>query len=265
MSSRTDLKTVDSWSDEVALCSSVIKSLGGPLEILEAGCGLEWPINLDGIDYRLTGIDLNADALQRRVEKVGDLDEAILGDLTVKGTIPPGRYDVIYSSFVLEHIHDAEAALALMLDGLKPGGLLLLRIPDRDAVYGWTTRRTPFSAHLAYYRYFVGYPDAGKPGHPPFRTYHAPVISRHGIRAFCDNNECTIVEERGHTYYVRGKGLRVRIVRAYAKALWALSFGVLAWRHNNLTYVIRKAEPVKSANAVHRAAGFGQSSTTPTG
>lgn len=39
MSSRTDLKTVDSWSDEVALCSSVIKSLGGPLEILEAGCG----------------------------------------------------------------------------------------------------------------------------------------------------------------------------------------------------------------------------------
>ncbi|WP_247649837.1 class I SAM-dependent methyltransferase [Mycobacterium ulcerans] len=136
MSSRTDLKTVDSWSDEVALCSSVIKSLGGPLEILEAGCGLEWPINLDGIDYRLTGIDLNADALQRRVEKVGDLDEANLGDLTVKGTIPPGRYDVIYSSFVLEHIHDAEAALALMFDGLKPGGLLLLRIPDRDAAYG---------------------------------------------------------------------------------------------------------------------------------
>lgn len=135
---------------------------------------LEWPINLDGIDYRLTGIDLNADALQRRVEKVGDLDEAILGDLTVKGTIPPGRYDVVYSSFVLEHIHDAEAALALMLDGLKPGGLLLLRIPDRDAVYGWTTRHTPFSAHLATTATSWVTPT---PGSPAIRRF-APTMRR---------------------------------------------------------------------------------------
>lgn len=242
MSSRRELKTVDSWNEEVALVSSIIKSLGGPLEILEAGCGLDWPLDLAGVDYRLTGIDLDAAALQKRVETVGDLTEAIIGDLTVPATIPPGRYDVIYSSFVLEHIHDAEGAIVNMVNGLKPGGLLVLRIPDRDSVYGWTTRRMPFQVHIAYYRYFVRYPDAGKPGHSPFPTYYAPLISRDGIRDFCERSGCSILEERGHTYYVRGAGMRVRVARMYAKALWALSFGALAWRHNNLTYVLRKSD-----------------------
>lgn len=242
MSTRTELKTVDTWDEELTLLSSIIKGLVGPLEILEAGCGRAWPLRLDGVDYRLTGIDLDADALQSRVDTIGDLNEAIIGDLSVKGTIPPGRYDVIYSAFVLEHIRDAEGALVLMLDGLKPGGLLLLRIPDRDSVYGWTARRTPFQAHVAYYRYFLGLTDAGKPGHMPYPTYHAPVVSRDGIRDFCNRHGCSILEEWAHTGYVRGTGSRVQITRTYAKTLWALSFGALAWRHNNLTYVIRKSE-----------------------
>lgn len=245
MSTRTELQTVDSWAEEVMLCSSIIKSLDGPLEILEAGCGPAWSLDLGVVNYRLTGIDLDAHALQRRVDTIGDLDEAIVGDLTVPGTIPRGRYDVIYSSFVLEHIRDAEGALTLMLDGLKPGGLLLLRIPDRDSVYGWTARHTPFLAHVAYYRYFLGLADTGKPGHPPYRTYYAPLISRAGMQDFCDRHGCSILEERGHTYYVRGTSTRVRITRAYAKALWASSLGALAWRHNNLTYAIRKPGPAK--------------------
>ncbi|MBW0014544.1 MAG: class I SAM-dependent methyltransferase [Mycobacterium sp.] len=242
MSARTDLQTVDSWNEGVTLVSSIIKALGGPLEILEAGCGLEWPLNLEGVDYRLTGIDLSADALQSRVETMGDLHEAIVGDLAAPATIQPGSYDVVYSSFVLEHIPDAQGALANMLNGLKPGGLLVLLIPDRCSAYGWTARRTPFWVHVAYYRYFLRYPDAGKPGHSPFPTYYAPLISRAGIRDFCKKHGCSILEERGHTYYVRGNGARVRLTRAYAKSLWALSFGSLAWRHNNLTYVIRKSE-----------------------
>ncbi|MGV7255907.1 class I SAM-dependent methyltransferase [Mycobacterium kansasii] len=242
MSTRPELKTVDVYNEDAILVSSIIKDLGRPLEILEAGCGLDWPLDLDGVDYRLTGIDLDKDALQSRIQKMGDLHEAIIGDLAAPATIPASRYDVIYNSFVLEHIPDAEGALINMLNGLKPGGLLVLRIPDRDSVYGWTARRMPFRLHIAYYRYFVRYPHAGKPGHSPFPTYYAPLISRAGIRDFCNRNGCTILEERGHTYYVRGTDVRVRITRAYAKALSAISLGALSWRHNNLTYVIRKGE-----------------------
>jgi SAM-dependent methyltransferase len=241
MSRRVEPDFVDDWETDVEILSSTIKRLSGPLQILEAGCGRHaWPLNLDGVSYRLTGIDLDAQALENRVATIGDLHEAILGDLSVKGTIAENRYDVIYSSFVLEHIRDAEGALENMLRGLKPGGILLLRMPDRDSVFGWTVRHTPFSAHVAYYRYFLGAADAGKPGHAPYPTYYAPVVSRDGVRDFCARHGCSILEELGHTYYVRGANPRARITRAYARTMSALSFGALAWRHNNLTYVIRK-------------------------
>lgn len=234
------LKTVETWDADAEFLSSSIKQLKGPLEILEAGCGRKWPLNLDGVDYRLTGIDLDAHALESRVATVGDLHEAIVGDLTERGTITESRYDVIYSSFVLEHIRDAEGALENMFRGLRPGGILLLRIPDGDSVFGWTAKHTPFSVHIAYYRYVQGYADAGKPGHAPYHAYYAPVVSRDGIRNFCAKNGYSILEEAAHTYYARGATARARITRAYAKAVSALSFGTLAWRHDNLTYVIQK-------------------------
>jgi SAM-dependent methyltransferase len=235
-----ELRTVDSWEADAELLSSTIKRLPGPLQILEAGCGREWPLSLGGVDYRLTGIDLDTHALKSRMESVGDLDEAIVGDLSELGTIPEGRYDVIYSSFVLEHIRDAERALENMVRGLAPGGILLLRIPDRNSVFGWTVRHTPHRFHIAYYRYFLGISDAGKPGHAPYRAYHAPIVSRDGIRAFCDKHGCEILDEVGHTYYAQGHEPRVRVTRAYVRAMSALSFGRLPWRHNNLTYAIRK-------------------------
>ncbi|OBK74422.1 bifunctional 2-polyprenyl-6-hydroxyphenol methylase/3-demethylubiquinol 3-O-methyltransferase UbiG [Mycobacterium sp. 1274761.0] len=241
MSQKSAIKHVGSWEDDDAILSSAIKRLDGPLEILEAGCGRRWSLDLDGVDYRLTGIDLDADALNSRITIEGDLDEAIVADLSVAGTIETGRYDVIFSSYVLEHIDDAETALDNMINGLKPGGLLLLRIPDRDSVQGWTARNTPFSVHVAYYRHVVGYRDAGKPGHAPYPTFHAPVVSRKGIRDFCEQRGCTVLEEFGHTAYIQGNGAKTRLIRAYVRGVSALSSGALAWQHNNLTFIIRKS------------------------
>lgn len=178
--------------------------------------------------------------MESRLATEGDLDDAIVADLSVPGTIEEGRYDVIFSSYVLEHIQDAEIALDNMVNGLRPGGILLLRIPDRDSVQGWTVRHTPFSVYVAYYRYVVGYGDAGKPGHPPYPTFHATIVSRKGIRDFCDKHGCSVLEELGHTSYIRGAGAKTRLIRAYVRAMSILSFGALAWQHNNLTYIIRK-------------------------
>jgi len=240
MSQQLAIRTVDSWEEDDAILSSAIKRLDGPLEILEAGCGRRWTLDVEGVDYRLTGIDLDADALQSRVSMIGDLDEAIVGDLSLKGAIPEARYDVIFSSYVLEHVHEAEAALENMVNGLKPGGLLLLRIPDRDSVQGWTARNTPHGVHIAYYRHVADYPDAGKPGHPPYPTVHAPIVSRKSIRDFCDKHGCEILEEHGHTAYIQGTSVKTRLIRLYVRTMSLLSFRRLAWEHNNLTYIIRK-------------------------
>ena len=68
-----------------------------PLEILEAGCGREWNIDIDGVDVRMTGIDLDEEALAYRRDVVGDLDEAIHGDLRAVG-LRRDFYDVVYSA-----------------------------------------------------------------------------------------------------------------------------------------------------------------------
>jgi SAM-dependent methyltransferase len=237
------LQYVESWAADVDLLVRNIKQQAqaqGHLKILEAGCGRRWSLNLDGVAYTLTGIDLDPAALKIRMEELRDLHDGILGDLCTPGLIPRDTYDVVYSSYVLEHIPEAEIALENMVQGLKRGGILILRIPDPDGVWGWTAEHTPLSVHVAYYKFVLKYANAGKPGFGPYPTCYAKVVSRQGLRDFCERHNCTIVEERGHNYYLRARNLATLATRIYAQALSFLSLGSLAWRHNNLTYVIRK-------------------------
>ena len=51
----------------------VVAHLGevdGPMKILEAGCGRRWEIRLEPKDYHLTGVDLDAHALDHRLSEV---------------------------------------------------------------------------------------------------------------------------------------------------------------------------------------------------
>ncbi|MGH9955766.1 MAG: methyltransferase domain-containing protein, partial [Pyrinomonadaceae bacterium] len=75
---------------------------------------------------------------------------------------------VIYNSFVLEHIEDASQVLQNSTRWLKPGGIVVLKIPDPDSVCGFITRVTPHWFHVFYYRYLLGARNAGKPGYAPY-------------------------------------------------------------------------------------------------
>lgn len=209
---------------------------GEPLAVLEAGCGRQWPLDVQGLEIRLTGVDMDAAALGMRT----DLDCAIVGDLRDAQLLPRGAYDLIYNSFVLEHVDGAERVLENFVSWLRPGGLLILRFPDRESAYGFAARMTPFRLHVLYKRWIEGMPDAGKPGFDPYPTHYDRVITRRGIREFCSRHGCRILEEYGSGFYMRGRlGLLRRIG---AIGLWTMSLGRLAWRHNNLTYVIRSGE-----------------------
>ncbi|MBK1646986.1 hypothetical protein CKO25_20705 [Thiocapsa imhoffii] len=212
-----------------------------PLSILEAGCGRAWPLKLSGISYRLTGVDIDEKALNARKIIVKDLDDSIIGDLRTLD-IQDRKYDVVYSSYVLEHITHAERALENMTRWLKPGGLLILRIPDRDSVYGFITRITPFWVHVFYKKYVKKIKHAGEEGFGPYPTVHDHIISRNGIHEFCKRNGLVIKEEYGKASYLNGKGIVPILSRAFAIAVSAMSLGKLRWEHNNLTYIIVKPE-----------------------
>lgn len=211
-----------------------------PLRILEAGCGNRWPLKLT-VPYTLTAVDVDAHALEIRKSKMRDVDELIVGDLRRGDLVPEGHFDVIYNSFVLEHVDGAEGVLDNFFRWLTPGGLLIVRIPDRDSVYGFLTRITPFWSHVLLKRYVYHNPNAGKPGFDPYPTFHDRVVSRKGIHAYCERNGHSIKDEAGYANYLPRQRPLSTLSRAFVRSLSRLSFGRLEWRYNNLTFVIQKS------------------------
>lgn len=218
----------------------------GELSMLEAGCGNSWQLQLPGVQYVLTGVDLNQDALDIRKFEKRDLHEAVLGDLRTV-SLDESKFDVIYNSFVLEHIAGAEQVLDNFLRWLRPGGLLILRIPDPRSVYGMLSRVTPFWFHVFYKRRIAGIKTAGKPGYDPFPTIYDAIVSREGIHHWCATNGLLLKEEIGWNYQIGRPGLVSLGVRTFIKALHLFSFGTFADDHVNLTYVIEKSATAKAS------------------
>jgi SAM-dependent methyltransferase len=211
----------------------------GRLEILEAGCGRTWSLVLPGVAYRLTGVDLDAHALEARRTLTRDLDEAVVGDLR-SVALAPGSFDVIFCAYVLEHVEGARAALENFARWLKPGGLLILRVPDRDSAFGFVARHTPFWFHVAVWRYVYGSAEAGKLGHAPYPAHYDPVLGAEAVQAFCRATGLELRHLLGHSG-LEGPGLRRRLSLAFLRALHVLSGGRLSADHNNLTFLIEKA------------------------
>jgi SAM-dependent methyltransferase len=230
---RSDLELFEARVREYAYAHARV------LRILEAGCGRRWDLDLAGVDFCLTGVDVNADSMRMRIENEGDLDEAIVGDLR-EVALSPEFYDVIYCSFLLEHVAGAEKVLDRLLAALKPGGLLLLRIPDGDSVYGFMARNSPHWLHVQYKRRIQRKKLAGTPGHGPFPTVYDPVISWKGITAYCARKGVEIVDAYSSNFHLDHFGGLAQVAdRGLRWVAWA-SRGRLTADHNNLALVIRK-------------------------
>ncbi|MEQ8383462.1 MAG: class I SAM-dependent methyltransferase [Coleofasciculus sp. A1-SPW-01] len=230
------------WDEENSriIRQYIQEHLSGSIKILEAGCGQKWDLNLQGIDYELTGIDLSQEALEIRKYKKKDLDKIIVGDLrTIE--LKEAEYDVIYSSYVLEHISDAEKVLDNMYNWLKPEGFLILRIPDAETVYGFLSKLSPFWLKILYKKYIQGRSNAGKPGYDPFPTVYEPFVSKSGIRNYCKKQGLNIKIEYSYAFDAKD------IFKAYpflgdviVNTVGALSLGNLASNRTDLLYIIQK-------------------------
>ncbi len=205
----------------------------GEINILEAGCGRAGYFDILGSGYKLTAIDIDKHALEE-FRKQNDLHEAILGDLRYV-ILKPGSYDVIFNAYVLEHIQGAEQVLENFVTWLKPSGLLIVYIPDRRSAYGFFASHTPHWCHTFFYRWVMGYRNAGKPGHVPYPTFYDKIVSREGIREFARKYKLQIREECG---YYKPPSALVSLLLGF---IYLLSFGYLASSHCNLLYVLEKS------------------------
>ena len=210
------------------------------VDVLEAGCGTKWPLRLPDLSLKIIGIDSDSDALAARQRLQGDLHRYIHGDL-VSAEFEPNSFDLIYCSYVLEHVSGAERVLENFVSWLRPGGILVLKIPDRNSVFGFVTRITPFTIHVWYKRYIKNNPNAGKEGHDPFPTYYDNVVSVSGIEAFVKKHRLDPVAMYKTDFYpARVSKIIVNTIRGIYRLVQFLSFGRLDGGHSGIAAVLRK-------------------------
>lgn len=215
------------------------------LEVLEAGCGQRWPISVEGVALRITGVDSDEAALRIRRETYGDLDVEICGDLRTVA-LPPKSFDIVYCSYVLEHVSGAESVLDRLVDALKPGGRLIIRIPDGLTVYGFLVRYSPHRIHIFYKRYVEGFQDAGKPGHAPYPTVYDQVVSRRGIHQYANTHGLRVVGEYGANTYLKNFGRAEPIVRWGVRLIALMSWGRLTATHSDIGLVIERPDEIET-------------------
>lgn len=237
------LKSARSYEEQdrwiVDAMRDVARQTGQPLRILEAGCGNRWPLDMGDTAYHLTGLDLDAAALELRLKVRRDLDVAIHGDLCT-AVLPKAAFDIVYSGYVLEHIREADLALENMVGALRSGGLLILRIPDPDTARALVTRNTPLAFHVFYYRHVMGRPLAGTPGHAPYETFYHPIISKVGMQRFAVLHALRWRGLFADEFVRDGKGMLGFCFRAGARLVSAASFGRFTNRYNDLVYLFEK-------------------------
>jgi SAM-dependent methyltransferase len=242
---------IGTWGEQMAVMGEAVRALGrrtGPLNVLEAGCGVSWGLDLGDVKYTLTGVDLDQSALDARLKLQKDLDIGICADLRTVH-LERSHYHVIYSRYVLEHVAGVENVLTNFVDWLKPGGLLILVIPDRDSVWGFLTRLTPFRFHVLFKKYLIREPHAGEPGYPPYPTIYDKIVSRRGIHGFCADHALKLCAEYR---IVDGQGDRPWIahllISAVSGVMHVASLKRLA-RNCDLIYILQK--PAETQHRAH--------------
>lgn len=210
--------------------------LGRRLDILIAGCGWPEPLDLAQTESRVIGIDEDLPVLRTSTSARKDLDSWALGDLR-SVPVPPRAFDIVYVSFLLERIEHAELVLDRLLTGLRPGGLLLVRMRDRASAYGACDRLTPARLRRLVWRRFA---PAGTVG--PLPAVYEQIASREGMHSFCLVRGLMVTEDVSAASGPALRGPLGKLARAACSMVEALSRGSRPASHDEITLVIRNPQ-----------------------
>jgi SAM-dependent methyltransferase len=130
-----------------------------------------------GLDLVMSLIDSDDEVVAVAIAGSQDSATCILGDLRAV-PLPPRSFDIAVCSLLLDRIRHAELVLDRLVEALKPGGLLLLQIRDRDCAAGFLDRKLPAALRaMVWHR--------TRPGQPgPFPAVYEPLVSVRGIGSY---------------------------------------------------------------------------------
>ncbi|WP_412520194.1 class I SAM-dependent methyltransferase [Actinomadura madurae] len=250
------------------------------IHILEAGCGWGTGLDLGERERLVTGVDMDTPELRAYTCERPDLDTWHLGDLRTV-PLPPRAYDIVHASYLIERVPHAELVLDRFVAALKPGGLLLVHLRDRNTAFGFLDRTLPRWLHTSGRRRRprpargrgqgkgqrgaharVPQPDpAGRTGEPAAAEGTAPaarpvpvvrtspppatydrVASRAGMRWYCVMRGLVVSEEYTSRQAIDALGAGTGLAELLCRLVSATTRGRLTADHSEVTLVIRKPE-----------------------
>ena len=144
--------------------------------IVEAGCGarshLTYPPRAD-----VMGLDVSRAQLRRN----HDVRWPIEADVA-RLPVASGCAAAAVSWDVLELVPYPDAALSELARVVRPGGVVVLGLPNAVSLKGIVTRLTPWRVHVWVYRRVLGDPTAGTETSDQFPTTLRLVLRSAGIR-----------------------------------------------------------------------------------
>ncbi|HEY2691567.1 MAG TPA: methyltransferase domain-containing protein [Streptosporangiaceae bacterium] len=212
---------------------------GQTLVLLQAGCTTA-DDELDLGRLRVTGSDLAVGLVDddSRITRAAVLAQpslagSTLGDLRTV-SLPPRSFDIVHCALLLHRISNAELMLDRFVEALKPGGLLLVQLVDRECAVGFLDRVLPRPLRAMVWRSL-------RPGAPgPYRAVYEQVVSARGIQHYVLQRGLVIAQRQALDLLTgarRPPGLLM--MRGLVSRL---SRGRLTAGHDELRYVIRKPE-----------------------
>jgi SAM-dependent methyltransferase len=114
------------------------------LRVCELGCGTGGNLAAIAEDHDVVGIERSPEALKYARQLLGD--RVRFGSLPHEIDLPPGSFDVVLMTDVLEHIEDDSASAIAALSLLRPGGVVVATVPAYQWLY------SPRDAHHHHFR-----------------------------------------------------------------------------------------------------------------
>ena len=190
-------------------------------------------LRMAGCDVVVTQIDDDSPAARAALAGHPELGACKLCDLRM-ASLAPRSVDIVHCALLLERISNAELVLDRLTETLRPGGLLLLQIGDRDCTTGFLDRVLPRPLRALMWR-------ALRPGGPgPYRAVYERLVSERGIQSYILRRGLVIAQRETLSLLPgRRRPLWLLAVRGLATGL---SRGRLSSAHDELRYVIRKPE-----------------------